>query len=84
MKAKLISIEAYWNDKRTHPHNKFERRCVVMPLGATDEQRDAVLDDIGGNIFYVFDEDERIVGEHMDFTVFFYHPLGEIEIGESK
>lgn len=84
MKAKLISIEAYWNDKRTEPYNKFERRCVVMPLEATDAQLQAVLDDIGESIFYVFDEDERIVGEHMEFTVFFYHPLGDIEIGEAK
>ena len=84
MKAKLVCIEGCWNDERTKPHNKFERRCVVMPLGATDEQRDAVLADIDDSIFYVFDEDERIVGEHMDFTVFFYHPLGEIEIGETK
>ena len=84
MKAKLISIEAYWNDKRTHPYEKFERRCVVMPLGATPEQHSDLLGSLDESIFYVFDEDERIVGEHMDFTVFFYHPLGDIEIGESK
>jgi hypothetical protein len=84
MKAKLICIEGYWNDERTKPHNKFERRCVVMPLGVKPEQHSEILGELDDSVFYVFDEDERIVGEHMDFTVFFYTLIREIEIGETK
>ena len=53
-----------------------------MPKGATDSMRDEVLDDVGKDIFYVFEEGEQILGEHYDFVIVFYHPTREIELGE--
>jgi len=83
MKAKVVIIEGYWKDTR----ESFEKRCVVMPSGATDSMRDEVLDEarsgLGFNgIFYVFESGDQIVGEHLDFVVVFYHPVSEIELGE--
>ena len=78
MKAQVVIIEGYWIDTR----ESFEKRCVVMPKGATDSMRDEILDDIGKDIFYVFDGGEQIIGEHHQFVVVFYHPVSEIEIGE--
>jgi len=83
MKAKVLVIEGYWKDTR----ESFEKRCVVMPKGATDSMRDEVLDEarsgLGFNgIFYVFESGDPIVGEHLDFVVVFYHPVSEIELGE--
>jgi hypothetical protein len=77
MKAKIICIEGYWKDDR----KPFEQRCVVMPKEATDSMRDAILDDVGKGLFYIFDENERILGEHLDFVVEFYNPVYEIELG---
>jgi hypothetical protein len=83
MKAKVVIIEGYWKDTR----ESFEKRCVVMPSGATDSMRDEVLDEarsgLGFNgIFYEFESGDPIVGEHLDFVVVFYHPVSEIELGE--
>jgi hypothetical protein len=78
MKAKVVIIEGYWKDTR----ESFEKRCVVMPKDATDSMRDEVLDDVGKDIFYVFEAGDPIVGEHLDFVVVFYHPVSEIELGE--
>jgi hypothetical protein len=83
MKAQVVIIEGYWKDTR----ESFEKRCVVMPKGATDSMRDEVLDEacsgLGVNgIFYVFEEGQQILGEHDDFVVVFYHPTREIELGE--
>lgn len=83
MKAVVICIEGYWKDERTKPHSRFERRCVVMPAGATDSIRDEVLREVGDDsIFFVFEEGEAIVGEHLDFVVDFYNPISVIELGE--
>ena len=87
MKAQVICIEGRWNDQRTHPHSHFERRCLIMPKGASDSVRDEILDDANAlvkNIFYIFEEGEQIVGEHLDFVVDFYNPLWDIEIGEMQ
>jgi hypothetical protein len=78
MKAQVICIEGRWKDD----NQAFERRCLVMPKGASDSMRDEILDDVGKGIFYVFDEDERILGEHIDFVVDFKNPISEIELGE--
>jgi len=78
MKAKVVIIEGYWKDTR----ESFEKRCVVMPKDATDSMRDEILDDVGKDIFYVFESGDPIVGEHLDFVVVFYHPVSEIELGE--
>ncbi len=79
MKAAVICIEGYWKDT----HQRFEHRCVVMPAGATDSMRDEVLREVGDdNIFFVFEEGERIVGEHLDFVVSFFNPISIIELGE--
>ena len=78
MKAQVVIVEGYWKDTR----KSFEKRCVVMPKGATDSMRDEILDDVGKDIFYVFEEGEQILGEHYDFDIVFYHPVNEIEIGE--
>ena len=78
MKAKVVIIEGYWKDTR----ESFEKRCVVMPKDATDSMRDEVLDDVGKDIFYVFEAGDPIVGEHYDFVIVFYHPTREIELGE--
>ena len=84
MKAKVICIEGYWKDD----HKRFERRCVVMPNAATDSMATDILEGVKGSlgfhndIFYVFGEDERIVGEHREFVVEFCNPIEEIELGE--
>ena len=83
MKAQVVIIEGYWIDTR----ESFEKRCVVMPKGATDSMRDEVLDEarcgLGfDGIFYVFEESEQILGEHYDFVIVFYHPVNEIHLGE--
>ena len=78
MKAKVVIVEGYWKDTR----ESFEKRCVVMPKGATDSMRDEILDDVGKDIFYVFEEGQQILGEHYDFVIVFYHPTREIELGE--
>lgn len=83
MKAQVVIIEGYWKDTR----KSFEKRCVVMPKGATDSMRDEVLDEarcgLGfDGIFYVFEEGEQILGEHYDFVIVFYHPVNEIHLGE--
>jgi hypothetical protein len=78
MKAQVVIVEGYWKDTR----ESFEKRCVVMPKGATDSMRDEILDDVGKDIFYVFEEGEQILGEHYDFVIVFYHPTREIELGE--
>lgn len=83
MKAQVVIIEGYWIDTR----KSFEKRCVVMPKGATDSMRDAILEEarsgLGFNgIFYVFDGGEQIIGEHHQFVVVFYHPVNEIHLGE--
>jgi len=85
MKAKVVIVEGYWKDTR----ESFEKRCVVMPKGATDSMRDEVLDEarcgLGFNgIFYVFDGGEQIIGEHHQFVVVFCHPVSEIELGEMQ
>ena len=83
MKAQVVIIEGYWKDTR----ESFEKRCVVMPKGATDSMRDEVLDEarcgLGfDGIFYVFEEGEQILGERYDFVIVFYHPVSEIHLGE--
>ena len=82
MKAKVICIEGYWNDDPLR--EEFEYRCLVVPKGLTDDQRTAMLELANDeSLFYVFDEGERIVGKHMDFTVFFCNPITDIELGET-
>lgn len=83
MKAQVVIVEGYWKDTR----QSFEKRCVVMPKQASDSMRDEALDEarcgFGVNgIFYVFEEGEQILGEHLDFVIVFYHPVDEIELGE--
>lgn len=83
MKAKVICIEGFWNDEQ--PRVNFEYRCLVVPLGVTDAQREQLLELANDeSLFYLFDEDELIIGDHGEFTVFFYNPISEIEIGEMK
>jgi hypothetical protein len=54
-----------------------------MPKGASDSVRDEILKDVGDDsLFYIFEEGEQIVGKHLDFEVYFYNPLWDIEIGE--
>lgn len=78
MKAQVVIVEGYWKDTR----QSFEKRCVVMPKQASDSMRDEILDDVGKDIFYVFEEGEEILGKHLDFVILFYHPVRELELGE--
>ena len=79
MKAVVICIEGRWKDDR----KSFEHRCLIMPKGASDSVRDEILKDVGDDsLFYIFEEGEQIVGQHLDFVVDFYNPLWDIEIGE--
>lgn len=79
MKAQVICIEGRWKNDRT----SFEHRCLIMPKDATDSVRDEILKDVGDDsLFYIFEEGEQIVGEHLDFVVDFYNPLWDIELGE--
>jgi len=80
MKAKIICIEGYWKDSR----KPIERRCVVMPKGATDSMRDEILKEARcmSDIFFIFEEGEPILGEHRDFVVEFNNLINEINLGE--
>ena len=82
MKVKVICIEGYWNDE---PDCCFERRCAVLPAGElTVVQRAEMFDELTTEMFYLFEHDEPIVGKHLDFTVVFYNPVGEIDFGEMQ
>ena len=79
MKATVVIVEGYWKNDR----ESFEHRCLIMPKDATDSMRDEILKDVGDDsLFYIFEEGEQIVGEHLDFVVDFYNPLWDIELGE--
>lgn len=83
MKAQIICIEGYWKDDR----KSFEHRCLVMPKDATDSMRDSILKELRLNddeFFYIFEEGESIVGEHLDFVVVFYNPIESYELGEMQ
>jgi hypothetical protein len=45
--------------------------------------RDLVLDSLidRDNLFYIFTEGDRIMGEHPSFTVTFINPIDEITTG---
>ena len=77
-KAKLICIEGYWHATR----EPLECRCLVMPRDLTDSMRDLVLDSLidKDNLFYVFTEGDRIMGDHSSFTVTFINPIDELEV----
>jgi hypothetical protein len=77
-KAKLICIEGYWHATR----EPLECRCLVMPRDLTDSMRDLVLDSLidKDNLFYVFTEGDRIMGDHPSFTVTFINPIDELEV----
>ena len=78
MKAQVVIIEGYWKDTR----KSFEKRCVVMPKGATDSMRDEIMKEFeDSQFFYIFNEDERILGEHRDFIVDFKNPISEYNMG---
>ena len=77
MKATLVIVEGYW----TNTHERFEERCLIMPKGASDSMRDEILKDMG-DVFYVFNEGDQILGEHAQFVVTFYHPVRHFELGE--
>jgi hypothetical protein len=77
--AKLICIEGYWNE----PHKpRLEERCLVMPSGLTDSMRDVVLRELinRDNVFYIFDAEDSVMGEHKAFTVTFVNPIYEVEV----
>ena len=81
MKAKIVCIEGYWNDDPLR--EEFDYRCLVVPQGLTDYQHQVMLELANDeSLFYVFDEGERIIGKHTDFTVFFCNPIRDIELGE--
>lgn len=71
MNAELICIEARWHDTG----EQFERRCLIIPPGFSDEMRQVILDDYDNTIFFVFDSREQVIGRHNDFTVYFFNPL---------
>ena len=77
MKATVLVVEGYWTNSR----ERFEERCVVMPKGASDSKRDEILKDVG-DVFYVFNEGDQILGAHTQFVVVFYHPVRTIDFGE--
>ena len=78
MKVKVICIEGRWKDD----NQAFERRCLVMPKGASDSMRDEILKEFEDTqFFYIFNEDERILGEHRDFIVDFKNPISEYDMG---
>ena len=78
MKAQVICIEGRWKDN----NQSFERRCLVMPKDASDSMRDEIMKDFeDSQFFYIFDEGERILGEHLDFIVDFKNPISEYEVG---
>jgi hypothetical protein len=56
-----------------------------MPKGASDSMRDEIMKEFeDSQFFYIFDEDERILGEHRDFIVDFKNPISEYEMGEVR
>jgi hypothetical protein len=66
---RFVYITAYWNDKSFL--EPFKRTCVVWAkkLGS----RSTISDD---EVFYYFEHDEAILGNHGDFTVTAYEEDG--------
>jgi hypothetical protein len=53
-----------------------------MPKGLSDSMRDEILKEFeDSQFFYIFNEDERILGEHLDFIVDFKNPISEYDMG---
>jgi hypothetical protein len=79
VKVEVIYIEGYWKDN----HHRCSNLCVIMSAGGSDSLRDRALREIGDDdIFYVFEEGEQIVGEHLDFVVTSYSPVKDVIVYE--
>ena len=78
MKVKVICIEGRWKDD----NQAFERRCLVMPKGASDSMRDEIMKEFeDSQFFYIFNEGERILGEKNSMVVVSFRVLEELEMG---
>jgi hypothetical protein len=63
----LIEIIAKWNDTK----QQFIAKCVIGYYDEDDEYDD--------DIFFYFTPGERIIGDHLDFTVIDFVRLDEVE-----
>lgn len=69
--VRFIRIDGYWNeDNELGENSDFSGRlCAVVSTKDGDNVVQALLDLDSTELFYVFYEEEGIVGEHTDFTV---------------
>ena len=58
----IIKVSGFWNDNK----EPFVRTCAISE---SDDDEDEMDDDDDSDIFYYFSSDEKIVGEHLDFTI---------------
>jgi len=88
MKAQVIRIYGYTkNPFAPHGHNPepLDEDALILPKGLSDSMRDEVLAEMyerKQTIGYIFNEGERILGEHRAMTVVSYRTLEELEMGE--
>jgi hypothetical protein len=68
---RIIYITAYWNGE--HVHEEFEDTCVVWgkdsKQDASESSSPLLADE---EVFFYFQHDEAILGNHGDFTVTAY------------
>jgi hypothetical protein len=62
-----IEIIAKWNDTQ----QEFTAKCVIGYYDEADEYED--------DTFFFFEPGERIIGDHLDFTVIDFVRLDEVE-----
>lgn len=56
----IIKVSGFWNDNK----EPFVRTCAIY-----ESDEDEMDEEDDSDIFYYFSSDEKIVGEHLDFTI---------------
>ena len=88
MKVQVIRIYGYTkNPLAPHGHDPkpLDEDALIMPKDLSDSMRDEVLAEMyerKQTIGYIFNEGERILGEHRAMTVVSYRTLEDFEMGE--
>jgi len=88
MKVQVIRIYRYTkNPLAPHGHNPtpVDEDALVLPKDLSDSMRDEVISELrssGYAVGYIFNEGERIVGEHRAMTVVSFRVIEEFEMGE--
>lgn len=66
--AEIIEVEGFWNEDYKEAKGKFVNTAAVGVYDGTFN------DD---NIFYWFDDDDKIIGNQGDFTIISFKKTGE-------